>query len=576
MKKLFILFIFLFARTAFAQQVSVVLSVDQANVSLEDEIHLTVSVKGAFRATEPTFPSLPAFRLINSGTSVSSFSFNGQASSESQYSYILVPLQEGAFTVGPVSVFYGGREYKSNQLTVMVARKSQSPVPSPSQQGIPLTPPQENRDYWITAEVSNLSPYVGEQILYRFKFYTAVNVGQATLDAPDFKDFWSEEVVPEKKYNQEVNGRTYSVSEIVVALVPLNSGKITLKETVLNVAVPDRMASPFRNDPFFNDPFFQGKLGRTKTKHLKADAVAITVKPLPQPVPSDFTGVVGALQLHSSLSSTQITVGDTVTLTVEFQGEGNTKDAILPDSFQFPGMKVYDDKPQTDITRRENGVFVKKTFKKALVPLQSGNFDIPSMRLSSFNPKTGRFEKVMTDAFKVAVAPSSDPHNQVAISPPLSTQAPTTQSEFELHLGPEIFEPVKEYRPSLFFVFFLAAPPVLFLMAFLWRSYSARPKDAAKGAFSDFQKNLRKIHDASDVRLLWQTVQEYMGKKFKRDGKSLTAEEIGNLLSGESQKEILSFLIDLESMSYRTLTSAFSMKNLVQKTENLIRVVDKS
>ncbi len=580
-------------------QVSVSAQVDMPQASLEDEVTLTVTVKGAMKAQEPVLPSIPAFKVIPSGTSSSLQIINGNVDSSKEYHYVLIPQQEGQFTIDPISVSVEGKDYKSNPITLAISKSGnglpqtaspQNPnaIPQPTNPfGIvvppvspPVNEPKDSRDFWMTATVSKNNPYVNEEILYTFRFFTRIQVGTANLTLPDFKEFWSEEVVPEKKYYKEIGGDRFVVSEKVIALYPLQSGQVTIPETVLKMEIPEQAANPF-----FNDPFFRINTGRTKAKNLRSDPIVLNVKPLPENHPKDDSNLVGQFSMQTSLSQKELKAGETATLTIEISGKGNIKDAVLPDLPLDRDFKVYNDKPATDLTHAETGIQGKKVFKKALVPQKTGDLTIPAFTLSYFDPGTQKFETLSSPAYTLHVEAAPGEH----LNPVNVTQTPATQVATPLvpediatiHTSPLVSQPEVD---SISFVLWMmiVGSPSLFILLVIFRKLRDRRQSKPEyylsvAAFKSFSKTLSNCR-TEDVLL--NALRDYVGDRLALNGRGLTADDIAHLLREKNVPHqdvegIKALLLALESSRYAGVASPSSFKEWKEKSQTLIGRIDK-
>lgn len=585
--------------SAFGASVSVTASVDQSKITLEDEIYLTVTVHGSRKATEPVLPSMPAFKVIPSGTTSSIQIINGRLETKKQYSYILIPQEEGDFTINPVSVFLEGREYRSRALNIEI-KKSGYAAPAPgfdpfqedAEEEEPFEEPiqKETRPYWITVKVSNSDPYVNEQVLYTFRFYTRVNVGTATLNLPEFIDFWSEEVVPEKKYYQTIGGRKHVVSEKVVALYPLKSGEIEIPETVLRIEVAENTGRSLFNDPFFN----MGRV-RTRPKYLRARPIALNVKPLPSGRPDNFTNLVGQFGLSVNLSNPEIKMGESTTMSIELSGMGNIKDAVLPFNPQLSAFKVYDDKPVTDTVRSEKGIQGTKSFKRALVPTQSGEFTIPTLTVSYFNPRTEQYESLESPALSVRVLPSSEEtlNPVIASDQPVGTKTTSLIAEdiATIHTGSEAIRSQRwGFTVKSVVVAGLFIPPFLFFGTLFFQKRQEHRKEYAalyksRLAYRNFQKDLHKIQrsrvsDDQALNQLLEDIREYVGDRCEVFGGALTTVDITAQLEARGVGRDLTarlnqMIHELEYARYGGEKTRKSSGNWFREASHLIRSIDK-
>jgi len=586
MKKIvFIVVFFLLAMrsVAFAQGVVLEAFVDKPTVSLDDQLILTIRIKGASVFTEPRIPNRGNFDVLSRGSGSNVEMINGRLTVQKEYSYILGPRQVGTFTIGPFSVDVEGVEYKAGPISVTVTGTSGTPSgplgPAPGFQNIPGFPssqpptqgptaPQASGEYkevFVTAEVDNQSPYVGEQVIYTFRLYTSRNVNSAKLELPDFHDFWSEEIQKENKYYKELGGVRYVVSEFKVALFPSKTGTLTVEEARLQAQVEE----PVPNSNIFNDPFFTFRMGGAnfRPRVFKAAPIEIQVKELPPGAPADFTGLVGDFKIESEISKKDLTAGETATLTTTVSGRGNIKDAQISKFAEIPNLKVYEDKPSLDLKKSPSGVSGTKTFKRALVPEAPGRVQIPPATVSYFDPKKGAYESLSASAYEVAVVPGAQEKlAKVEAAGPSASGAPVNP------LGEDIATihreaKLKQEEPSFEFFYGIliafAAPPFIVLASYgmvrrqRWREEHGdivKKKKALSKALTKL-KSLSAKEAAHIPGQISHVMKEYLGDKLGMVGTALTPLDVEQIFSRNGKKKegtaaLVKFMKDLEDWQY--------------------------
>lgn len=582
-----------------AAQVSVRLDVNQEHITLEDELIITISVDGSARASDPVLPSLPAFEIVQSSQSSNIQILNGQMSFKKVFNFVAIPKEEGAHTISPVRVTVGDQEYLSNQVVVTVGTSphanpppTQFLNPPGNQPGPPLggvepTPTQpaeeERPPFWITATLSKSNPFVNEQILYTFRFFTRVPIVQASLDQPEFENLWIEEVVPEKKYEQVIDGERYIVSEKVVALFPLRSGEFEIPGTRLEVAVADQRVLNLYED------FFLGlQRGRTKTKHLKTEPIKLTVQPLPEPRPKDFAQIVGKFQLEGTLSPEQITIGDSVTLEVSLQGVGNIKDALLPETVLTAQVKSYSDEPTVELIRKDSGISGKKVFKQALVPLQTGTVDLPAVTVSYFDPELGEYVRLSQTLPKLTVT-GSRPDDGPA---PVQADTKITQPRSEgydiapIHTEGRSGDEGLDYPLTNWFgLGMLLVPPSLyFIVLMLRRRRVNAARDGGGKAHRAFTRSVRRLlreqgEEVGSLVHFNELLRTYIGTRLGTFGASLTTADIvyrlnESLISKSLVTELKQQLDSLEGAQYGGIWKNGNVRDFILQVAETVKKID--
>lgn len=566
--KFFLLFLFL-AKSSFAN-VGIQASLDRTTGTLEDEIELTITISGELSTTEPNLPSMPAFHVVGSGSSSNIQMINGILSVQKEYTYLLIPQAEGQFTIEPISITINGKIYKSNPLTIQIGRSQAVPQPripiDPNQQNLggptnvnpPLNPPNtsepnENKPYWIKAEVNNTNPTLGEQILYIFKLYTKINIETATLTLPSFDGFTTEEIIPEKKYYQTINNERYVISEKVIALFPLKKGSLEIEPTNLKVEVYNRSSG---SRGFFQDPFFG--FGKTKERsfNLVSPKISLTVKDLPEPIPSHFVGFVGELKLKVESTPSEIDYGDSVTQTLIFEGMGNIKDITLPKMIVPAGLKVYEDKPTQNIVKLESGIKGEKIFKRAFVPTQVGKFQIPPLSLSYFDPVSQNYKSLESTELLILVT-GSENTNQVAIN---KNANPEEIKQNSLLLHQVFLKPVMS-RSFLFILILVLSIPLPLLYFILKKIKKIKPghliKKEYKRGYSKLNSQIKmakrivSTHDRVEKMIM--ALKDFIGARTKTQARSLTLAELVLLLEKKgAHKKVLNDFSNLYMLLEKT------------------------
>jgi hypothetical protein len=263
------------------------------------------------------------------------------------------------------------------------------------------------REVWVEATVSASQPYVGQSITYSFSLYQAVQVANATFQAPSFNGFSAKEVPERKSRRVLLNGREHILTQIHYMLVPQAAGSHTIEPGVLQLGIvrPDSRRRRSAFDDFFDDPAFNRN--RVEPRVLQGPALQLQVKPLPPYTGADlFSGLVGRFDLTAEVEKTQLKVGDSTTLTITVQGRGNIMDAQAPSLKMPAGLKTYADNPDEEIQLTTDGFNGRKTFRTALVPVRAGAVVLPSARWTYFDVDRGEYRTVTAALPSLQVQPS--------------------------------------------------------------------------------------------------------------------------------------------------------------------------
>lgn len=388
MKRMFPLFVMLLlgvlgASSASAESVRAV--VDTNRLRLGES--LTLRVIADFGDATVEMPEIPGFRISAQGTSSRTQMINFQTTREVESLFLLIPLKTGSFTLPPIAVTGDGGTYYTQPVAIEVTARGTSHA--------------TDEPWGVTASVSNEAPYVGEAVVWTFRFQTAARFQNAQLSKPGFAGFASEALGEGRAFEQVINGRRYAIHEVSQLLIPQKPGKATIDPATLTVGL---LTGGGRRsaDPFF-DEFFGGRRGMEQ-KHLSTDAVTLSVRPLPPYAgKAPFSGLVGSFSLKATLEKATVKAGDPLTVTLVIQGNGNIRDALAPALALPEGMKHYGDTPVEEIALGPSGWQGKKTFKTAIVPLTGGTVEIPPVTLVWFDPSTRSYRSQSTTPLRFEV-----------------------------------------------------------------------------------------------------------------------------------------------------------------------------
>ncbi len=575
-----------------AAQVRLTTSLDKTEATTEDTIILTVAVEGTRSTPRPVLPAVDGLNIQYSGSSSEFRIVNGASSSRITYSYIILPLREGNFSVGQAYIDYEGQRIKSQpvQFKILSAREQ----------------PQEAKTLFLEADVSNKTPYYNEQILYTLQFGRMVDVANANLDAADFKDFWTEELGDQQQFKRVVGGHTYLITEIKKALFPAKTGKLIIEPATISCQVilkSKRRRSPFGNrmfDDFFSDSPFSH---RTKTKILRSQPIEINVKPLPEAgKPAHFYPLVGQLALKTDNSKQTLQVGDSTTLTLEVTGNVNIRDAQLTAPANLTDFKIYDDKPSINILKQGDTIIGQKIFKKALVPQKSGGLAIPSFKIPYFDPKSASYKIAKSKAIKLQISPATERETLHEAMLP----GDVSRKKAIKILGRDIL-PIYTRANAIEDSRLKSGDYLIYILAFIFPGFMyltlfsvnmrkekhekdtsiLRKKNAHKKALSSLEAAsaaLKKGDQPEFYAEVSRTLKEYLGDKLNLSGAALTPQEVEAKLDaaglkGELIEQLKKLLEQCESCQFGSVSTKQTechavykdTKHILKKLEKLLR-----
>ncbi len=203
--------------------------------------------------------------------------------------------------------------------------------------------------------------------------------------------------------------------------------------------------------------------------------INITVKPLPaEGKPADFDRMVGNYSFSANFDRTELKVGEAMTLTIEVKGDGlpgSIADPKLPDFSDFRSVP-----PENNISKKVSGnkVITSKTTKVFLYPKKKGEFTIPEIKYSWFNPSKKKYETAVAGPWNIVVEKGDNSAEAVFQAPVAASAGPAAVQKQEIEsLGNDIrfihnvngtSDSAAPYKSTWYWALFLAAIPFYFIV----------------------------------------------------------------------------------------------------------------
>ena len=530
--------------------VSVALSLDRQEATLSDSIRVAIKVSGTRSCdSSPVIKGLDSFQVSQGGSSSRVEIINSNFSSSVEYTYYIQPSKPGTFQLGPAEVKVNGKVFKSNISTLSVL-KAASP-------GSPAKGP-----IFLETTLSSKKAYVEEQVLYILKLYLKANVSDISLQLPELDHLVFKQLAKPREYQGVYNGSTYRIIEVPYGLMSLKAGNYGIEPSRMSMTAYDQRKS---RRGFFEDPFF--RTGRPVT--IASQALELKVIPLPdRGKPEGFSGLVGNFQIKATLTPSKIRGGESATLTVSINGKGNVN--RIPD-LKLPALdriKVYADEPVFEARPDPKGLSGFKTMKWAIVPEQQGDYEIPPLSLSFFDPDTHKYRIIQTPKQPLIVLPGKEKMIMVEAGPGKQNGGVRSSKQGVEEIGHDIL-PLHtsvrnlQARPAimsrgLFLWLSLLLPFMLYVSTFLGlrlkrRSVRALPAHRAKRAAKNLIRQCRQErHDADSLSLC---IRGYFNDRFSLALASLTPDDAADILISKGAgpgtvQKLRGILMELEDSIY--------------------------
>lgn len=545
---------------------------DRTEATLEDQIVLTVAVDGltADQPGVPELPELPEFEIIQAGRNSTQRELQGELRAFDRFHFILIPLETGRLTIPPIPVHAGGRVYRTEALEIEV--------------GEPAPRAPEQMRVLVEASVSTAEPYVGQQVIYVWRFFQRVEAHDLQLQTPEPDGVTVEPLGKTGPYRTERNGQEFLVQEVRWALFPQVAGRLVIPPLALRCRLP-REQRPDQLEPFRRRLQQAFGVQATELRILRTRPIELEVRPLPA-APEGFSGLVGSFRLQARLSRRQLAVGKSATLTLTVAGEGNAQMIPEPRLPEIPGLKIYHDRPSSALDPSTEGLSGRRVFRKDLVPQRPGNLTLPPVRLTYFDPETASYRTARTPELTLQVAPSEEPEDLHLLE--ASTlgvgKAPVqilAEDAMPPITGPAVLGPRVGVLETLFWTGLLA-PPGAFLALLLLRLRSRQAEDPARRSRAEAERELERLVGEERPEVVAahasRALRGLVGRRLGLEGGALTAVEAARAVAAtgappEVWVRLEEILSRLEAIRYST-GSDIDLEDLEVETRGLLERLD--
>ncbi|MBA3649962.1 MAG: BatD family protein, partial [Chthoniobacterales bacterium] len=336
-----------------APTVTAVLTSSETEV--DRPVQLQIKITGDANAIPPNEITVDGLDIRYTGQSTQVEGRNFRFTYSFSYSYTILPLKAGTFTIPPQAVSSNSGTLRTPALTLHVAPNDDGTTTSRRGSGSGSNTLDEKKIVFAELIVPKVSVYVGETIPAQIRIGINSRVPHRFIDLPNLsgQGFTSQRMPNPEQRLESIGGRSYEVVTLQTAITPVRSGKLEIaaQDAKAIIQVPRRggsrsrspfdifgMQDPF-NDPFFNDPF--AGVGEQKEVKFSSETTTIEVKPLPPNAPATFGGAVGNFALTSDVKPRSAQVGDPLTVTATISGRGNFDRVTAPSLEDDRGWHTY-------------------------------------------------------------------------------------------------------------------------------------------------------------------------------------------------------------------------------------------
>lgn len=417
MKQAFFISFLLLASFFSSAQVVFKTIVPQEAVATGESFRVQYVVEGAEKVLAVSAPSFKGFRLVNEPEVYDGHtSYQTNAKTLHNTTYTLEAIKPGRYIIPGAVVTINGKTWRSNDATVTVISKEEAALQQQQNGQVEenaayLAPGEDayrkiNQNLFVKVVVNKRSCYTGEPVVATFKLYSRLQSKSDIVKNPGFYGFTVQDMVSlsDKVMTvEQLNGKLFDVHTIrQVQLYPLQAGQFTIDPMEIRNSVEFSRSAVNRKTEqqvtegvSGNYDRITGQGAATFETNISTEPVTIHVKPSPVPAkPVDFNGATGKFSISASVEKDELAKNEEGYLVITIKGKGNFPQLSAP-VIEWPaGIEGFEPAISESTDKSTVPLEGTKTFRYSFVSSKPGNYTLPAIKFSFFDPDTNRYKTI--------------------------------------------------------------------------------------------------------------------------------------------------------------------------------------
>lgn len=339
------------------------------------------------------------FQIMGRSQSQNYSLINGRASQTHIWNITLLPKKTGELTIPAIKV---GNDITR---TIHLVIQKQSSTPGIDGKKVFLKINLDNSDDITSTleddstSIAGKSYYVQQQIIITVRLFHRIRFSNATLSDLELTNTVVEKLGNDANYSKVVGKHRYNIIERRYALYPQQSGELTIPAMTFT-----GNAEISQNFSLFSRP---GRQIISRTKPITLNIL---------PIPENYTGKnwlpAENLQIESEIieDPDSITSGEAITRNIIVRAKGLLGSQLPATSIASSNViKTYPDKEKLSNQLIDGKVIGIRHDTVAIIPLKSGEFTLPEIKIDWWNTTTNQQETTRLAAQTFLAQASNEP-----------------------------------------------------------------------------------------------------------------------------------------------------------------------
>ena len=418
MKRIVTLLLLALSATIHAQQ-SFITIAPQSTVVMGEAFQVQYIVEDGTKVTNFTAPAFQGFRIVSGPNIYLGSVAQGNSSRQSKnFVFTLVALNTGRLIIPGAIITIDGKQVRGNNSFIDVISKEAATKRIDRENTISsdyFLRPGENaqnkirQNLFLKIMVDKRNCFVGEPVLATFKLYSRLESKSDIVKNPGFYGFTVHDIVSladKQVITENLNGKPFDVHTIrKVQLYPLQAGVFTIDAMEVNNKVEFSKNTVNKKT---EQEIIEGVLGNNELderkdnteefeSNMSTQPVSINVKPLPaKNKPSSFDGATGFFTISAEAVKNKLAKEEGDVLEITISGKGNFVQLNAP-LVQWPaGIEGFEPSVKDSLDKTMSPLTGTRIYRYPFVANFPGQYIIPAINLSFFNPDSGNYKTVAT------------------------------------------------------------------------------------------------------------------------------------------------------------------------------------